>query len=65
MAHAPPPTLERQPPMCFAIRGKRGAQRYAWVHARDLESARARLAPLFPGCELVPVEDSELGVHPL
>lgn len=54
---------EHQPAICFVIQGKGMCRSYAWVQARDLESARARLAPLFPGCELIPAPANEVPMH--
>ncbi len=63
MGRGNPPNQNHQPPICFVIRGNGVCRSYAWVQARDLESARARLAPLFPGCELVPAPQDEVPRH--
>lgn len=42
---------------CFMIQGENICKAYAHVLASDVNAARARMAPLFRGCELIAVDD--------
>ena len=40
----------------FAVEGDNRGRAYVWVEATSVEAGRARLAPLFPGCRLSPLD---------
>ena len=50
--------------ICFEIHGETIGNAYACVNAIDEKAARARMAPLFPGCSLTPVDSYDMvAVH--
>lgn len=52
--HAPLQTIG------FAVEGENRGRAYVWVEAASVEAGRQRLAPLFPGCILAPLDHDEL-----
>ncbi len=44
----------------FEIKGRSIGRAYASIAATDANQAKARLTPLFPGCELIPLQSGEI-----
>ena len=51
---------ELHPLFCFCVEGAAAGNRYACVRVSDEHSAHVRMAPLFPGCTLTPVDPSRV-----
>ncbi len=51
---------QADPVICFAVEREGSGTQYTCVFASDEASARARVAPLFPGCDLIPIDSSQV-----